>query len=93
MGWGTFSEELFSMIYDLMFTKTDAPNMIIPGSLVGRPGMEPYIPQYPFSRTASMDSICSTYRAFLVYDLFVYGIKCENDPSATGTCHSYFQEA
>lgn len=28
------------MIYDLMFTKTDAPNMIIPDSLAVRPGME-----------------------------------------------------
>lgn len=33
----------FSMIYDLMFTKTDAPNTIIPNSLAVRPVMEPYI--------------------------------------------------
>lgn len=33
-------EICFGMIYDLMFTKTDAPNTIIPDSLAVRPGME-----------------------------------------------------
>lgn len=83
----------FSTSYDLMFTTTDAPNTIIPDSLAVRPGMEPYIPQYPFSRTASMDSICSTHRVLPVYDLFVYGMKCEDSPWATETCYSSFLES
>lgn len=40
--WGMIllQEICFGMIYDLMFTKTDAPNTIIPDSLAVRPGME-----------------------------------------------------
>lgn len=42
MYWGMIllQEICFGMIYDLMFTKTDAPSTIIPDSLAVRPGME-----------------------------------------------------